>query len=627
MSAVKKEISSVFKSPQNIVYLSYLLLVLGIVAHVSHTYYFNFTQDDAFITFRYAANFLNGDGLVFNIGERVEGYTNFLWLILMILGKLAGIDYIIFSKIIGTLCGIGTIIVLFHLMKQVFNENSLLPGLSCLMLGLVYSFAYWSVSGLEIGAFSLAVLAAIYSYLRKSFLTAPILILATLIRPEGGLVFIFILLYDIISTKRISRYNLVLLSIYLLALIPYLVFKFHYFGGLFPNPFYAKTSFDLRQLINGLEYTGQYFWHYLGAGLFLIPLLLSIKKWKPSILFIVLFLFVYTVYIIIIGGDVLKVHRFFVPLMPLLITVIMFGLGKLFEKQYLIWTGVIIIISWQLYLPRQHVISFYNAEKILGENMTEMSNNLLAVDDSDFSLAASTIGIAGYILIGHHVIDLLGLTDSTIARHPEKPIEKLYTTWKETKYNSKYVLSLQPDYILFSTALKPSAPAERALFLYPQFLNSYRTIGFIYKGAIYEIYKKFRPVTGELRRSIDPEFVQLYNLGLNQMGAGKLKESSISFRKAWSLCPEPKYPYVLYHLAKIEMMNNNFSIYNQILDELVRKDTLMYSVYKDLFIIETNVKNNKDKAKKYRDRLVELVPWYIPWLDSFIAESQKRMNR
>ncbi|HEY3874828.1 MAG TPA: hypothetical protein VGM92_05095, partial [Candidatus Kapabacteria bacterium] len=35
--------------------------------------------DDAFITMRYVKNFVDGNGLVYNIGERVEGYTHFLW--------------------------------------------------------------------------------------------------------------------------------------------------------------------------------------------------------------------------------------------------------------------------------------------------------------------------------------------------------------------------------------------------------------------------------------------------------------------------------------------------------------------------------------------------------------------
>ena len=40
-----------------------------------------FLTDDAFISFRYARNLLEGNGLVFNPGERVEGYSNFLWVL------------------------------------------------------------------------------------------------------------------------------------------------------------------------------------------------------------------------------------------------------------------------------------------------------------------------------------------------------------------------------------------------------------------------------------------------------------------------------------------------------------------------------------------------------------------
>ena len=39
-------------------------------------------QDDAYISFRFARNLVRGHGLVFNVGERVEGYTNFLWTVI-----------------------------------------------------------------------------------------------------------------------------------------------------------------------------------------------------------------------------------------------------------------------------------------------------------------------------------------------------------------------------------------------------------------------------------------------------------------------------------------------------------------------------------------------------------------
>nr|MBC8422663.1 hypothetical protein [bacterium] len=50
-----------------------LLLLIGLMLVQGRC-----VQEDAFISFRYAANLLDGHGLVFNPGERVEGYTNFL---------------------------------------------------------------------------------------------------------------------------------------------------------------------------------------------------------------------------------------------------------------------------------------------------------------------------------------------------------------------------------------------------------------------------------------------------------------------------------------------------------------------------------------------------------------------
>ena len=46
--------------------------------------------DDAFISFCYAENLTHGLGLVYNAGERVEGYTNFLWTLWVALGMKLG---------------------------------------------------------------------------------------------------------------------------------------------------------------------------------------------------------------------------------------------------------------------------------------------------------------------------------------------------------------------------------------------------------------------------------------------------------------------------------------------------------------------------------------------------------
>ncbi|MCP4705687.1 MAG: hypothetical protein GY865_13890 [candidate division Zixibacteria bacterium] len=600
-----------------------ILLILGIVAHISQTYYFNFTQDDAFITFRYAANFLNGDGLVFNIGERVEGYTNFLWLIFVIVGKQAGFEFVIFSKILGVFCGIGVIYFTFLIGQIIFDKKSYLPGLCSFILGTVLSFGYWSVAGLETAAFSMMVTGAIYYYLRRSYLIIPFLVLATLLRPEGGLVFGIIILHNIISTKSFTKYALAIISAFGLLLMPYAIFKLFYFHALLPNPFYAKTGFNLSQLYNGLEYTGTFFWHYLGGGLFLLPFLLTYKKWSSSIKTIALFLVIYIFYITLIGGDVLKVHRFFVALFPGVILVCVYGFNKLCCHKVVFWVVLLLLVGWQNYFPTEFIHTYHRAELALNNKMNKTIDQMLAIDNSNFSIAVSTIGIVGYRLMGHTVIDLLGLTDSTIARHPEQPISGLTTTWKEESYNSEYVLSRQPDYILFSTEFKPSAPAERALFLYTEFLRCYRTIGFHFDEVLHSIYKRYYPIEGPIKRDVDVEFVQKYYIGIDLWSQKKFDEAIAELNKAINFCPSPKYPYPYYLIADANRELYKLEIAYNMLNKLVSTDTLVYEAYKDLFIFEYAILNNMERAEQNYKKVGQLTPWYLSRLEN-VAKSVKQ---
>jgi hypothetical protein len=69
-----------------------VILSVIVAIFVVHSLSLNFTQDNAFISYRYVKNFINGHDLVFNPGERVEGYTNFLWIILLSIFAKFGLD-------------------------------------------------------------------------------------------------------------------------------------------------------------------------------------------------------------------------------------------------------------------------------------------------------------------------------------------------------------------------------------------------------------------------------------------------------------------------------------------------------------------------------------------------------
>ena len=94
-------------------------------------------SDDAFISFRYARNWVDGHGLVFNHGERVEGYTNFLWVAMLAIPNLIGLD-------------IPTMAVLFCLASQIgvliMTTRLAIASTSCRMWvdsRIVFSWPIW----------------------------------------------------------------------------------------------------------------------------------------------------------------------------------------------------------------------------------------------------------------------------------------------------------------------------------------------------------------------------------------------------------------------------------------------------------------------------------------------------
>lgn len=74
-----------------------------------------FTQDDAYITLRFSRNLAEGTGLVFNAGERVEGYTNFLWTWFLALPHHFGGDPVLWSDIASIAAGVVTALVTLRL--------------------------------------------------------------------------------------------------------------------------------------------------------------------------------------------------------------------------------------------------------------------------------------------------------------------------------------------------------------------------------------------------------------------------------------------------------------------------------------------------------------------------------
>lgn len=88
-----------------------LAAVLGVLAlHCAH--YWPYTSDDALISMRYADRLAHGHGLTYNDGERVEGYTNLLWVLVLAFGARLGLPPHLGMRVFGFLAACGTIVLL-----------------------------------------------------------------------------------------------------------------------------------------------------------------------------------------------------------------------------------------------------------------------------------------------------------------------------------------------------------------------------------------------------------------------------------------------------------------------------------------------------------------------------------
>ena len=217
-----------------------------------------FLTDDAFISFRYTRNLLEGHGLVFNPGEYVEGYTNFLWILeLAAIWGVFGLRPEHAAPWLSVAYTVATIAAtLWWVARLPSLRNRGLVG--WMALGLLCSsatFAVWTSSGgLETRQFTFFIVTAVvclslYRYSRRGLLIASLsLAAAALTRPEGPMLaaccFGWFAVQRVVSDRRINsrlvRDLISLVAPFLILVAAHFLFRYSYYGEWLPNTYYAK---------------------------------------------------------------------------------------------------------------------------------------------------------------------------------------------------------------------------------------------------------------------------------------------------------------------------------------------------------------------------------------------------
>jgi len=391
------------------------------------------TQDDAFISLRYAHNLVEGHGLVYNPGEYVEGYSNLAWTLLLAVPLYLGADPISSSAFLG----------LLHLMVAVAAAGALGVAVAgrtpwALLPALLVSVdpfgALEAVEGLETTLY-MAVVAAGFARLVVELApergppkasahlgSAAVFAFAATVRPEAPLLPVLAhlgLVAHAIATRDHAGKRILAAVVagapIAVVLVALTTWRLAYYGDPLPNTFYAKTG--------GMGWAagGAYLRHHAGGhpGLWLAALgglPLAVRSRHGAALSAACLGFV--VYVASIGGDFKPTGRFILPVTALLGAMGAVGLRQLPARGGLV-AAVVVLGTTLVQLPDV----MRQASQWADIRHANLASRQLVGEFLRAQLPPDTliaIHSAGAIPFYSRLptIDMWGLTDRHIARAP-----------------------------------------------------------------------------------------------------------------------------------------------------------------------------------------------------------------
>ena len=449
--------------------------------------------DDTLISLQYARNLAAGRGLVFNPGEYVEGYTNFLWVVwLAALTPLEslGFEFVRVAAFLSILLAAVDVVLVGAIGKLLWGRRWL-PVLCAVGLCVAdNAYSVWAMQALESHLVIFWMLTSAWffwgSRWRWRGVAAGVSLAALVMsRPDAAL-FVFAIagseLLAVVEGRRTRnngaagpprldarvadwRVFATALGVSAIAYGAYFLWRYDYFGYLLPNTFYLKAG-GLR--IDAVGRGSDYWVDFLRVHAW-VPLLapLSVFWIRDRIVRALLaWCILHVAYVIYVGGDFYPGHRFFVVLTPVLALLtgrVIAGVEdasgwcarrlKLKSPGWrpaglvLVGTGVIAMVG---------VVAVRGLR--LGPSQTEIARWASKVDsDRRFmewigerapvgaTMVAGDIGTSGYYG-GVHVYDFYGVIDPEVA-HRDVTRFGLGKAGHEKRADRATLFAKQPTYV------------------------------------------------------------------------------------------------------------------------------------------------------------------------------------
>jgi arabinofuranosyltransferase len=486
-----------------LLYILYSFVTIYETSFVMNGVRYFISSDDVMISMRYGYNFAHGQGMVWNQGEFVEGFTNPLWTFFMSLVNFLPIPaekISIIIQITEVFCIIISLYFIKRIAALISKSSSFVIFFSVIFTAFYFPLVNWTlVQGMEVGILTLflssATFYALKSIQNKKFsrILFIILGLGVLTRIDfivsAIIISLFLIIFDKNNRKKILFIGL---PIVLISFLGQTIFRFFYYHDLLPNTYYVKVSGypTVNRIIRGIYvllksfspniaamYNNQIlqlFARIIVICMITIPFVYAgLKKNKYIFLLLTLFAAQLT-YSVYVGGDVWEYYgganRFIAYVIPLFFISLIFTTHSLFEKiktnktYFKVIKQIVKILIMCLFffllnrtnaeqLPR---LFFKMSPTTYDVNILRLkqANCLNSITKPHAKIAIAAAGLIPYFNLDRYFIDILGKTEKTIARMPAINDNRSKNIFKESllfqpghmKWNYPYLIkTYKPD--------------------------------------------------------------------------------------------------------------------------------------------------------------------------------------
>lgn len=409
-------------------------------------------SDDAYISYRYAENLAEGHGLVYNPGERVEGYSNLLYVLLLTPMALIapGVVYI-WSLALNLICVLGAFLLFYRFVESRLDRTR--ASIAALFFAACPPVWVWTASGLEtplVLVLQIGMWVAIESVVdseeqRNLVILLLLTVLLMIARADGFITPLAAILYLLLRGKvRAALYSAGTVA---LTLAAYTLWRYSYYGYPFPNTYYAKVSGPLPERLDHAMTQLRDIALKSGLLAYLLAILfetfdaiknsLEKRAWPLSkVGFEAVFAVCWLMYWFYIGGDIFD-ERFLLALYPMGIYALLKVSGQIWvSRPSMLLIGLVMLLQLSPLLTDErfgYSIPKYDAFIELGE--------FLQRNYAGKTLAIDAAGKAPYFS-KLPTIDMLGLNDVHIAH-----LDVSYFLVGHNKFDPDYVLARKPDLI------------------------------------------------------------------------------------------------------------------------------------------------------------------------------------